>query len=117
MKGITMKKSIQNKSLAGFAAVEAVLIVVVVAAFIGVGGYVLKQNHNVSSTISSTPDISLSKSIAPSGSAASLDQSAQLDAQTETNVDNSADGQTQQNAVGTDSAIINVGGSYDENTL
>lgn len=103
-----------RKRQEGFSAVEIVLVLVIVAAVVGVGYYVWHQGQsNQLSNNSSTP----ATTKAPAGTSASIDQITTQDAQTETAVDNGADKQTGQNATSADTALNNVGGAYNETSL
>ena len=103
-----------SKSTAGFAALEALLVVVVVAAIVGLGVYVMHQKDTADKNLNST---ATSKTAAPAGTAAAIDQITQQDAQTEANVDKNNDNSVQQAAGSDNTAVNNVGGAYDENSL
>ena len=104
-----------QKSQQGFSAVETVLVVVILAAIVGVGYYVWHQGQ--SSTTLSDNGNSSKTTKAPAGTSASIDQLTTQDAQTETAADNAADGQTSQNATSANTALTNVGGAYNESNL
>ena len=112
-----MKISRKTQSSGGFAVIETVLILVIVAAVIGVGGYVVKQNRNASKDVSSTASVATPQAAKASSTSAVIDQSALLDSTTETGLDNTADGQTINSAMSDDSSINNVGGAYNESSL
>jgi uncharacterized protein (UPF0333 family) len=95
----------------GFAALEAVLILVVVLAIAGVGYYVLHSKNTADKTLSST---STTGGNAPQGTSASVDQITSQDAKTETSVDNNADSSTQQDATSSNAAVSSLGGAYNE---
>lgn len=109
-----MKFALQKKENAGFAVIEATLAIIIIAAILGLGLYVMKQ-RNTSSSINSTSSALVPQ--AQAGTTASIGQLTQIDAQNEAGVDSSGDNQTQQNVSSADSAISNVGGAYDETTL
>lgn len=111
-----MKTITQTNKSAGFAIMEGLLILVIVAAIAGVGAYVLHQKHNADATLSSASSTP-AQTIAPAGTTASIDQLTQQDAQTEASVDNNSDSQTQQNASSANTSISNVGGAYNENNF
>lgn len=111
------KESLSQTGTAGFAAIEAVLVLVVVAAIVGIGGYVLQQKRTANSTPGAHGSSSLAQSASPPGTTASIDQLSQHEAQSEAGVDKSADSQAQQSVNANTSADSNVGGAYDENTL
>jgi uncharacterized protein HemX len=117
MKGTRfMKLASQKDKSAGFALVETVLIVVILAAIVGVGVYIMRQKQNTNSTLSSTSNGTLqAKSL--TGTTANISQLTQQDAQTEASVDSSADSQTQQDATSANGAVNNVGGAYNETNL
>jgi predicted metalloprotease len=96
---------------AGFAVVEAVLLVVLVAAIVGVGAFVVHQKHTADTTLAST---NTSAGNAPTGTTANIDQLTEQDADTESSVDNTADNSYQQAAVGPNASLSNVGGAYNE---
>lgn len=101
----------ENKQ--GFALVEGILLLVIVAAVIGVGVYVIHQKHKSEKTLASNSGTS-AQTKAPAGSTASVDQLTQQDSQTEASVDSSADGTAQQDAMSANSAVSNLGGAYNE---
>lgn len=96
---------------AGFAVVEAVLLVVLVAAIAGIGVYVVHQKHADDKTLTST---ATTAGNAPTGTTASVDQLTQQDANTESSVDNSADTSYQQTATTPNASLSNLGGAYNE---
>lgn len=111
-----IKSSRQDQS--GFAIVEAVLILVVIAAIAGVGYYVVNQNKQASKTLNSTASNSgANTQPAAPGTTASIDQLTSANASAETSADNSADSQIQSNLNSTNSASNSVGGAYNENNL
>ena len=113
-----MRVPLLKDNTAGFAAVEAVLLVVILAIIGGVGTYVAQQKHTADSTLASSNSKSVpARTPVTPGSATSIDQLTQKDAQAEANIDKSADSQAQQNAISSNSAVTNVGGSYDETNL
>ena len=97
---------------AGIATAEMVMVLVVVAALIGIGAYVLHRNLAAkTSTTASTIN-------APAGGTTeSIDQITANDAATEQQADKNADSRMQQDATSANSAVSNVGGAYDESTL
>lgn len=110
-----MKLSSDKSGSAGFTLVETVLVLVILAAIVGVGVYVVRQKQNANSTLSGTSSGLRTK--APAGTSASIDQLTGQAAQTEAGADSSADNQTQQNATSANTAVSNVGGAYDEASL
>lgn len=113
-----MHVPIKKDNSAGFAAVEAVLIVVIIAVIGGVGAYVLKQNNAANHSLSSASHADNTAAIPVSaGTTASIDQLTQLDAQSETDAYTAGDTQTQTNTSDANSAVTNVGGAYDETSL
>jgi len=105
--GVGMRKNGQ----AGFAGLEAVLLVVIVAAIVGVGAYVLHQRHVADKTLSVGTGAAGN---APQGTTTSIDQITEQDAKTESSVDNSADASFQQDATGPNAAVNSLGGAYNE---
>jgi len=113
-----MRIPLQKDNNAGFAAVEAVLLVVILAIIGGVGAYVAQQKHAADATLTSaSAKATQVKTPVTAGTTASIDQLTRQDAQTEANIDKSADSQTQQNATSSNSAVTNVGGAYNETNL
>ena len=100
----------QQTGASGFTAVEAVLVIVVLAAVVGVGIFVVHREHAANTTANT-------QAAAPAGTSASVDQLTQQDAQTEAAVDGQGDSQVQQDALSANSAVSNVGGAYNESTL
>jgi len=101
-----------NKS-AGFAVVEALLIIVILAGIVGIGVYIMHQRQTTKTTASGAT----SQTQAPAGTTSSIDQLTQQDAQTEAGTDSQADNQMQQDATSANSATSNVGGAYNEANL
>jgi uncharacterized protein (UPF0333 family) len=100
----------------GFSAVEALLVIVIVAAVVGTGLYI---NHRHKSKVTSSTS-SVAKAPTPSaqpGTTASITQLTQQDATTEQAVDKNYDSQTQQTATSANPAAANVGGAYDASSL
>ena len=106
-----MKVPLRTHKAAGFSAVEALLLLVIVGAIAGIGVYVVRQKDNANNTLSSG---SVTQNKAPAGTTGSIDQLTQQDAQTESGVDNSADATVQQNASSANGTVNNVGGAYNE---
>lgn len=103
---------------AGFAVVEAVLVLVIVAGVIGAGAYVYSTHHKKSTTDASlTSSSSTNQAVPLNGTTSSINQLTQQDAQVEGNVDKSADAQSQATAASANTAASNVGGAYNENNL
>jgi uncharacterized protein HemX len=100
----------KNKQ-AGFAVVEALLLIVIVAAVVGVAAFVMHQKHRADQTLTST---NTSAGNAPTGTTASVDQLTQQDAKTEASIDNSADASYQQAATSPNGSLGNLGGAYNE---
>lgn len=112
-----MKVSPREDRSAGFAVVEALLILVILAAIVGVGAYVVRQKHNANSTLGSGTGGNSTSTKAPAGTTTSIDQLTQQDAQTEAGVDAAADNSTQQTSTSANGAASNVGGAYNETNL
>lgn len=110
-----MKSASHKDKSAGFALVETVLIVVILAAIVGVGVYIMRQRQNANSTLTSGNGTLQTKSL--TGTTANIGQLTQQDAQTEASADSSADNQTQQDSTSANGAINNVGGAYNETNL
>lgn len=109
----------KNEGGAGFAVVEAVLVLVIVAGVIGAGAYVYSAHHKKSTDTeaSVTNTSSTTQAVPLNGTTSSIDQLTQQDAQSEANVDKSADAQSQSAATSANAAASNVGGAYNENNL
>ncbi|MDB5176238.1 MAG: hypothetical protein JWM81_1096 [Candidatus Saccharibacteria bacterium] len=114
-----MSKKILRKSSSGFALVEALLVLVIIAIIAGVGAYVLHQKNSADATLSSEAKISSSQSptTTASGTSASIDKLTQQDSQNEASVDSSSDGQIQQTSTSDSSTVSSVGSAYNENNL
>lgn len=110
-----MKASSSKGRAQGFAVVETLLILVIIAGIVGIGAYVLRQKNNANSTLSSSTAPAVTS--APAGTTAAIDQLTQQDAQAETSVDSAADAAAQQAATSANSAVSNVGGAYNETSL
>lgn len=95
----------------GFAAMEGLLVLVIVAAIVGVGYYVIHQKHSAQKTLSNSNSAPAN---APAGTTASVDQQATNSATQEAGLDNSADSAYQQDAGSANGAVSNVGGAYNE---
>lgn len=111
-----MKTSSKQDKSAGFAVVETLLVLVILAAIVGVGMYVVRQRNNANSTLSGN-GIAPTSVKAPAGTTASVSQLTQQDAQTEAGADSSADSSVQQNSTSANGAANNVGGAYNETNL
>lgn len=104
----------------GFAVVEVILILVIVAGILGAGAYVYSKHHkanttaNTSNTATTTAS---SQSVPLNGTANSVQQLMQQEVQSEASSDNSADAQNMQTVTNVNSAATNVGGAYNENAL
>lgn len=102
----------------GFAALEAVLVIVVIAGIVAAGLYVFNKKHQVASTSNAANTASSQPATPPiNGTSASVSQLAQQAANTEASVDTSNDAQAQQSITAANSAAGNVGGAYNENNL
>jgi hypothetical protein len=111
-----MKFSAHKANSSGFAAVEGLLVVVMIAAIVGIGAYVVHQKNSTDKTLSSTSN-STPEAKPAAGTANSIDQITQQDAQTETGIDNTADSGIQQDSTAANAATNSVGGAYNENNL
>src|SRR5579884_1576898 len=114
-----MKQYSKPAKAAGFAVVEALLIIIIIAAVAGVGLYVMHQKNQANKTLNTTTAATTgSTSPTPAaGTTSSIDQLTKQDSQSETNIDNGADGQVQSNLTGANSDSSNVGGAYNESNL
>lgn len=103
--------SSQNRRVqsAGMVPVDAIIAIVVVAAIVGVGVFVI-QHRQTPSTASTIPSVTAATS-------ASIEQLTQGDAQAEQQADKNADTQSERDATSANSAVSNVGGAYNETTL
>jgi flagellar basal body-associated protein FliL len=113
MKGTFMNATSNRSNSSGTALVEIAVTVLVLAVVIAGGVYVM--NHR--SVTPSSTNTSTTTPAAQTGTTASIDQITQNDANTEQQADGSADAQTQQDALGANTAASNVGGAYNESTL
>ncbi len=107
----------QNQT--GFAIIEAVLILVIIGAVVGVGAYVLNAKKTVNKTLSSgtTTPAQQATPVLANGTTASIDQLTQQEAQSETAANNSGDSQLQQDSSSSNASVSNVGSSYNESSL
>ena len=104
----------------GFAVVEVVLILVIVAGVLGAGAYVYSKHHKVNTTATTANTATTtasSQSVPLNGTTNSVQQLMQQEIQSETSADSSADAQNMQTVTNVNSAATNVGGAYNENTL
>ena len=110
-----MKVASSKDRAAGFAIVETLLILIIIAAIVGIGAYVLHQNKKASSTLSSTNNTTSNS--APAGTSAAIDQATQQDENAEKSADNTADKAAAADATSANPAVSNVGGAYNESNL
>jgi len=102
----------------GFAVVEAILVLVIVAGVLGVGAYVYSKHHKAYTTANTATTTTASSQAEPlNGTTNSVQQLMQQEAQSETSADSSTDAQNMQTVTNVNSAATNVGGAYNENTL
>ena len=120
--------SIRNTNESGFAVIESVLILIIIAAVIGVGGYVIKQRSSVK--VASESSTSSTKTLV-SNVAASTSTVAKLavvnstssditklisdESNVETNLYKSNDSATLNSINDSNAAATNEGGAYNEN--
>lgn len=110
----------KQEGTSGFAVVEAVLVLVIVAGVLGAGAYVYSKHHKASTTAttSNTATTTASSQAVPlNGTTNSVQQLMQQEVQSEASADNSADAQNMQTVTNVNSAATNVGGAYNENAL
>jgi len=100
------------KSTAGFAAVETLLLVVILGLVAGVGYWVTTQRHKTTASVTSLTPSTATK--AASGTATAIDQLTASDAQAETTISTKHDATTQANAASSNAAASNIGGAYNE---
>lgn len=110
-----MKATSKRDKSAGFAIVETLLILIILAAIVGVGAYVVRQRNNANNTFG-TGSASTAKK-ASDGTTARINQLTTQESQTESNIDSSADTGTQQASTSANGAASNVGGAYSETNL
>lgn len=108
---------IKQKKEGGIAVVELVLLLVIVAAIVGVGLYVARQKTNTESTLSTANSSNSSVPKAPQGTSASVEQLTEQDASSEAAADHSADTSVQQDAASANGAASNLGGAYNESNF
>lgn len=105
----------------GFAVVEAILILVIVAGVLGAGAYVYSKHHKANTTANAanaaTTTTASSQAEPLNGTTNSVQQLMQQEVQSETSADSSVDAQNMQTVTNVNSAATNVGGAYNENTL
>ncbi|HVS58756.1 MAG TPA: hypothetical protein VHD60_03385 [Candidatus Saccharimonadales bacterium] len=105
---------------AGFAFIEALLVLVVIGLLVGVGLYVAKQRQNVNSLSASTLGTSQdqkTKVTAKPGTAANVTELVEQSAQDEASISSQNDNAETQAALSANTAASNLGGAYDESTL
>ena len=111
-KGVHVRGNSGRNYTQGFALVEALLVVIILAALVGVGIYVVhRQPH------ANTPTATGSTVPVANGTTESINQLTQQDAQIEAGVDSASDSQAQQTSMSANGALNNVAGAYDENNL
>jgi cytoskeletal protein RodZ len=111
-----MGTTIKREGGAGFAIVEAVLIIVIILGVVGAGFYVYTKNHK-NSTNNATTTASTTTNVPINGTTSSVDQAANAEAQSESSAETAADAQNQQVVTNANSAASNVGGAYNENNF
>jgi prepilin-type N-terminal cleavage/methylation domain-containing protein len=119
-KALNMSTFIKQGGNDGFALVEVVLVLVIVAGVLGAGAYVYSKHHkaNTTASTSNTATTTASNQSVPlNGTTNSVQQLTQQEVQSETTVDSSIDAQNQQTVTNVNAAATNVGGAYNENTL
>jgi prepilin-type N-terminal cleavage/methylation domain-containing protein len=116
-RNIKMHKILRQDKRAGFTVIEVLLVATVIAI---VGGlvYVYFQHQSTTTSNNTSPISGISQAVvAPAGTTTSVAQLTAQYAQTEANVDKSADSQILQNATSANSAASNVGGAYDASSF
>lgn len=122
---------IQKSNEKGFAVIESALILIIIAAVIGIGGYVIKQKNSTKASVetsTSSTKTSASKEIVVIPSTASklavvnatnseITKLISDESDNEFNLDNTADSDTVSNINGSDKAATNIGDSFNENDL
>lgn len=105
-----MAKS-KKRFKSGFAVVEALLIIVIIGIIGGVGYWVMTQRNGATDTATEA-----AKTLPTSkpGTLSAIDQLAGQDSQTETNIGNQYDTQTQTTAQSSNAAASNLGDAYNE---
>mgnify|MGYP001796911860 CR=1 FL=1 len=103
-----------KKRQQGFAALEAILIVIIIAAIAGVGGWVYTQKTKTSSTVA-TP----TASIAPTklGTTDAIEQLTKQEGASEASIDTKHESDEQTTSQSANPAQKDLGGAYDETTL
>jgi len=98
----------------GFALVESLLIIVIIALIVGVGYWVVTQRNKNNTTATSDSQTTTAK--APEGTTASIDQLTQADSQAEAAIDSKYAANEQTNSTSTNAALKNLGGAYNESS-
>lgn len=105
----------------GFAVLELLLVLVIIAGIVGVGLYVLKQKQNANSLAATTTSaVPASPSVAhvpAAGTTAAIDQLTNSEMQAEIGASGSADNQIQQDVSSTNTTVSNVGGAYNASSF
>jgi type II secretory pathway pseudopilin PulG len=97
----------------GFAVLEMILIVTIIAIVAVVGGWVYKQRTK---TVNSSSTPAYSKAAIKTGTVDGVDQLTQQDAASETTIDSNHQGSEQASAQSTNSAQKDIGGAYNESS-
>lgn len=107
-----MRENTINKNSQGFAAVEVILIAVIVLAIIGIGYYVIHQKNSANQTLSTS-----NSSVLSPGTTSGINKLTLQDANTESSVDGGYDGQIQTNISNANNSAAQVGNAYNESNL
>jgi len=101
---------------AGFAAIETVLVLIIIGIIAGVGYWVVTQRNNTtaSTTSTNTPVTVIGQVTAKAGTLSAIDQLTTLDSQSEANIDTKYDSVDQTSAQSANTAASNIGGAYNE---
>ncbi len=122
---------IHKTNESGFAVIESALILIIIAAVIGVGGYVIKQKNSIKSSVetsTSSPDTSAIKQTVAKPSTVSkltvvnstnsdITKLISNESETEFNLDKSSDSDALIKINDSNKAADEVGGAINENDL
>jgi hypothetical protein len=100
----------------GFAAVESLLVLIIIGMVVGVGYWVITQRNTTPTSSNATNNSSaITRPVKDStGTISSIDQLTSVDSQSEANISNANDSSEQSTAQSSSSSAANVGGAYNE---
>lgn len=116
-----MRVNTRKSADGGFAVIELVLVLVIVAGIVGIGVYVFKQKQNANdltaTTATTVPTVKSVAKVPAAGTSAAIDELTNTDASAEMSASNGSDNQLQQDALSANTTVSNVGGAYNESSF